>query len=284
MENHWACSSADQNTMRVYHTPEMHGIVSNIIDRFVNSEAETHAFGLRVVTIRNPNWRAKALRYMKPIPVQSSGVQGWLVAKEDAALLLNELGRRSDYREHNSPNLLVHNGQSTVISSMRQRTYTKGVVASTGAWPGYQPEMGVLDEGFSLEFSPLVSLDALSVDAVIKLRLNQIEKMVPVKLDVPTSLSPNQQTQVEVPQLTMCHVHERFRWPVDEVLILSTGVVATPAPTRKSGFMELIPMVNGPPRADALLVIESKGRVPRVVRRTDQPSVARVPQTSHGRY
>ena len=31
-----------------------------MVDRFVNTEAESHAFGMRVVTIGSPNWRAKA--------------------------------------------------------------------------------------------------------------------------------------------------------------------------------------------------------------------------------
>jgi hypothetical protein len=254
--------SAGQHTLRVYHTPEMQAIVGDIVDRFVNSEAETHAFSLRIVTIENPNWRARALRLMTPIPVQSPGVQGWLLAKEDAALLISELRRRTDYREHNAPNLLVHNGQATVISSMRPRTYTKGIIPTANVWPGYQPEMGVLDEGFSLEFSPLVSLDGGTVDAIVKLRLNQIEKMVPVILEVPTdAVSPASQAQVEVPQLTMCNLHERFRWPVDKVLLLSMGVVATPAPGKDNLLTTAIPMLKTPPRADAILFVESKGTI-----------------------
>jgi hypothetical protein len=279
--------SAGQHTLRVYHTPEMQAIVGDIVDRFVNSEAETHAFSLRIVTIENPNWRARALRLMTPIPVQSPGVQGWLLAKEDAALLISELRRRTDYREHNAPNLLVHNGQATVISSMRPRTYTKGIIPTANIWPGYQPEMGVLDEGFSLEFSPLVSLDGGTVDAIVKLRLNQIEKMVPVILEVPTdAVSPASQAQVEVPQLTMCNLHERFRWPVDKVLLLSMGVVATPAPGKDNLITTAIPMLKTPPRADAILLVESKGTIAHAPPTAEAgPATATRPtQTYLGRY
>ena len=96
---------------------------------------------------------------MTPIPVQSPGVQGWLLAKENARLLLSELSRRTDYREYNSSQQLVNNGQSIVISTMRPRSYVRGAIVTQTAWPGYQPEMGTLEEGFSLEFSPLLSLD-----------------------------------------------------------------------------------------------------------------------------
>jgi hypothetical protein len=45
----------------------------------------------------------------------------------------------------------------------------------------------VVDEGFSLEFSPLLSIDRQSIDAILKCQIDQLEKMVPVMLDVPTA-------------------------------------------------------------------------------------------------
>jgi len=96
---------------------------------------------------------------------------------------------------------------------------------------------------------------------VIKLKLCQVEKMRPVMLDVPTSVAPRQRTQVQVPQMTMSNLHERFRWPVDQVLVLSMGVVATPGPTRGNPLTEALALPTGPPRADALLFVECKGPV-----------------------
>jgi hypothetical protein len=94
--------------LRVYHTPEMQAVVADITDRFVNSASTAYGFTLRVATVGNPNWRAKALTMMTPIPVQSPGVQGWILAKENARLLVSELGRRTDYREYNSSQQLVN--------------------------------------------------------------------------------------------------------------------------------------------------------------------------------
>ncbi|HEX5472854.1 MAG TPA: hypothetical protein VFW73_13265 [Lacipirellulaceae bacterium] len=255
--------SANHDVLRVYHTPEMQAVVADIADRFVNSAASAYAFTLRVSTVGNPNWRAKALTMMTPIPVQSPGVQGWLLAKENARLLVADLMRRTDYREYNSPQQLVSNGQSIVISTMRPRSYIRNAVLTQTAWPGYQPEMGTIEEGFSLEFSPLLSLDLASADAVIKLRLNQVEKMVPVKLDLPSTAAPNQRVQIEVPQMTSSNLHERFRWPTDKVLLLSMGVVATPGPTKDNpitdAVTDAVPILKSPPRADALLFIECAG-------------------------
>lgn len=280
--------SADREKLIVYHTPEMHAIVADIADRFVNSSANAHAFTLRVATVRNPNWRAKALSIMTPIPVQSPGVQGWLLAKENARLLVAELGRRTDYREYNSSQQLVSNGQSIVLTTMRPRSYIRGAIATQAAWPGFQPDMGTIEEGFSLEFSPLLSLDLTAADAVVKLRLNQVEKMLPVKLDLPTAVAPNQRVDIEVPQLTMSNLHERFRWPSDKVLLLSMGVVATPGPSKDNPITDAVtgavPLLKTPPRADALLFVESAGIAPP----TGQPPTARaaaLPQQSfQGRY
>lgn len=253
--------SADSRTLRVYHTPQMQAVVAEIVDRFVNSKAETQAFGLQIVTVGDPDWRAKALPLLTPVPVQTQGVQGWLLAKEDAALMLSELSERSDFRLHSSPHLLVNNGQSIVVSTIRPRPYVKGVTLRGGTWPGYEPRMSQIDEGFSLEFSPLLSLDGRTVDAIVKLRLTQVEKMVPVVLEVPTAVAPRQRTQIEVPQITMADLHERFRWPVDQVLLLSLGVVASPAPRAGNPLTDLLPLPTSPGRADALLFIECKGKL-----------------------
>lgn len=279
--------SADQRTLRVYHTPQMQAIVADIVDRFVNSIAEQHGFGLRIVTIESPNWRTRALPLMKSIPVQSPGVQGWILAKEDAALLISELKRRTDYREHNAPHQMVQNGSSLVISTMRPVSYIKGIVRTDQTWPGYQPEMGQFDEGFSMEFSPLLALDTRTVDAVLKLKLTQLEKMLSVRLEVPTQVAPNQRTECQVPQITMVQLHERFRWPTDQVLLLSMGVVAKPGPAKPNFITDNIPLLKSPPRADALLFVESRG--PNTSLPTDttapQPQTAsRIDATFHGRY
>jgi hypothetical protein len=280
--------SANHDVLRVYHTPEMQAVVADIVDRFVNSAASAYGFTMRVATVGNPNWRAKALTMMTPIPIQSPGVQGWLLAKENARLLLSDLARRTDYREYNSSQQLVSNGQSIVLSTMRPRSYIRSAAVTQTAWPGYQPEMGTIEEGFSLEFSPLLALDLASADAVVKLRLNQVEKMLPVKLDLPTTVAPNQRVQIDVPQMTSSNLHERFRWPTDKVLLLSMGVVATPGPTKDNPITDAVtdamPMLKGAPRADAILFVESAGIVAPQPEPTTTRAASLPQQTFQGRY
>jgi hypothetical protein len=281
--------SADRKVLRVYHTPQMQAIVADIVDRFVSTQAQNYGFGLRIITMKNPNWRVRALPLLTSIPVQSTGVQGWIMAREDAAILLAEFRRRTDYREQTTPNQMVLNGQSTVISTMRPINYTKGIIPTQAAWPGYQPEFGQIDEGFSLEFSPLLSTDGRTTDAVVKLKLCQIERMLEVQLETPSQVAQNQRAAVQVPQLTMVQLHERFRWPTDQVLLLSMGVVATPGPDTPNPLVDALPLPKQAPRSDALLMIESTGTISQSTPAAGAPGpaaeTATLPdRTFHGRY
>jgi len=255
--------SAGHRTLRVYHTPPMQAVVADIVDRFVSTEAETRAFGLRVITVEHPNWRARVRKVLRPVQVQTPGVQAWILQREDAALVLAELRRRTDYREHNSPHLLVNNGQSTVISALRARTYVRDVALRPDAWPGFEPEASQIDEGFSLEFSPLLSVDGQMIDAAIRCNIDQVEKMVPVMLEVPTAAAPRQRTKVEVPQLAHFRFHERFRWPENQVLVIGMGMVPVPLPVEGKTLVPGVPLrlPSSPPRGELLVIVESRGKL-----------------------
>lgn len=277
--------SANQRTLRVYHTPEVQAVVADVVDRFVVSQADTHAFGLQVVTLDSPNWRARAQRILRPMPVQTPGTQAWVLSKEDATMLLADLRRRNDYREHSSPQLMVNNGQSTVVHAKRDHSYVKDVKMRPDAWPGFEPETAVIDEGFSLEFSPLLSVDGQTIDAAIKCEIDQVEKLVPVILDVPTPMAPRQRARVEVPQLSHFRFHERFRWPAEQVLLVGMGVTPMPVPADAKSLVpgiSLPPLAAGPARADMLVFVESKGKIGQASR-AGRVGLAE-PKTYQGRY
>jgi hypothetical protein len=248
---------ANGRTLRVYHTPQMQEQVSEIVDRFVNPQTQDQAFGVRLITIGSPNWRAKMQQVLRPVPVQSQGVQAWLLSKEDAAMMTAELQKRTDFREHSSPHLLVQNGQATVISATRPRTYIKEVLLKPEVWPGFQPNMGQIDEGFSVEFKPLLSLDGKMIDAVVKCNIDQVEKLSTVMLDVPTPAAPRQRTEIQVPQVDSVRFAEKFHWPTDMVLVIGFGIVPTPTPPEPTGIR--IPLISQPDHADLLVFIENKG-------------------------
>ena len=252
--------SASRDKLVVYSTPEMHELVRGVVDRFVGSRAEANAFDLQLVTVGSPNWRSKALPLMRAVTVQSPGVDAWLLSPENAAVLISQLRKRTDFHQHKSPNLLIHNGQSQAISRTRPRNYIRSVGIRANSTPGFELQSGQIQEGFSLQISTLFSLDRRSVDAVIKCQIDQVEKFIPVGIDIPGVSAGRQSVQIQVPQLVSWRLHERFRWPADQVLLVSCGVVATPTVDRTRSIG--LPFLGGSTgRADALLFIQNLGTV-----------------------
>lgn len=253
--------SATKRTLRVYHTPEMQAVVADVVDRFVNSEAETNAFELRVVALEQPNWRIRAQRLLRPVSASTPGVQAWLLKKEDTAMLLADLRRRSDYRELNRPQLFVQNGQSVGISLTRPRPYVRDVLLRNDPMAGFDPQGGQIDEGFTLEFSPLLSADARIIDATIKCDMDQLEKLIPVVLDTPAAGGPRQRAQIDVPQIVRSRFHERFRWPVEQVLLVDLGMAPLPPGIDGKPGSGLLALSGPSTRANVLIFLESRGNV-----------------------
>lgn len=274
--------SARRDKLRVYHTPVVHETIDQVVQRFVRSNSDKFLFGVRMMTVANANWRAKAMPRIRPVPTQTAGVEAWLMSREDAAIVLADLRRRNDYREHSSPNLLLANGRTQTIERLRPLAYVRGVRQAAFSSTAPALEMGQIDEGFSLSVSPLLALDQRTVDAVVKLETVQVERLNDVVLNTPTSASPRLTTQIQVPQTSCWRLHERFRWPADEVLLISCGVVAAPSQDNPNLF-PLRAMGPRPPRVDALVALDFKGPVGDVALPEPPPAVAAQPNY-RGRY
>lgn len=279
--------SANKDTLRVYHTAEMQRLVLDIVDRFVSTQGEAQGLGLRLVNVGSPNWRTMAISLLQPVDIKTPGVDAWLVSKENAAVLLGQLRKRTDFRENSSPNMVVQNGQTQTIGRTTPRPYVRSVRIRREVWPGHELEAGQIDEGFSLQISPLLSLDGNTMDATIKCQIDQVEQLVPVPVDVPSLAGGLQRVEIQVPQIVSWRLHERFRWPTNQVLLLSCGVVATPN-GEKMGPLGLPipnPFSSGGGRANALLFVECKGKASQSLMEAQRPA-APTPGGSpnYGRY
>lgn len=262
--------SADRNTLRVYHTPAMQKVVAQLYERFVNGNNDPQVFGLRMITISNPNWRSRALPLMRSAPVQSPGVQAWLMPKENAAIFMAQMRERNDVRETNAVDVALVQGQSQSLEQLRSRNYLREYQPNTtSAWPPFTPVSAEIQEGYKMVFSPLMSLDGKSVDVLVKCDIDQVERLNSVPIDLPSNVGQAQPAQVEVPQIVSWRLHERFRWPSDQIMLLSCGVVAAPTGQINNtllsgnspnlfGINRILPVAQGQ-RTDALLIIEYKG-------------------------
>jgi hypothetical protein len=272
--------AADAKTLRVYHIPEIHAIVADVVDRFLRTGGDTQAVNVRIVSVDGPSWRAKAQQVLRPVPVQTQGIQAWLLAREDASLLGADLRKRMYFRELGSPQLYITSGQSAVLSQTRPRPYTADVVMRSDVWPGYETKASQYDEGFSVEISPLGSLDGKSLDAVIKVSIDQVERMQSLTVDVPSVAAPRQRTKIDVPQISQFRMHDRFRWPVDQVLLVSLGVIPLPSADAavSSGLRLPEALGGGPDRGEVLMFIECRNSA--LVPATAAPAPAAFPGTA----
>jgi hypothetical protein len=252
--------SAEAKVLRVYHTPEVHAVVADVVDRFVQSQGETQNVQVRFVSIGGPSWRVRAQQMLRPVPVQTQGIQAWLIAREDASLLIAELRKRSDFRELSAPQMFIPSGQSGVVSLIRPRQYPADVVMRADVWPGYEVKPAQFDEGMSLEISPLVSLDGRTLDAVLKVNIDQLERLQSLAVDVPSTVAPRQRTELQVPQISHLRLHDRFRWPREAVLVVSLGIVPLPSTTDPApGGIKLPALLGGgPDRGELLLFVDGK--------------------------
>ena len=254
--------SASSTTLRVYHTSEMQETVRGIVERFVHEGSQSHAIGLRLLTVSSPNWRARAVTLMKPIDVKSPGVEGWLLSRENAAMLYQELKGRTDFREHSAPGAQIASGESQTLARTQPRRYSRGVTQRADGL-GYELIPAQIDEGYSLTISPLASVDGKSIDAAIQCQVDQVEKLVPIAIDVPV-VGQGARVQIQVPQLVSWRLNERLRWPADQVLLLSCGVVANPASDAGGPLSLVSPFGASKSRADAMLMIEYRPKATEV--------------------
>jgi hypothetical protein len=280
----------------------MHQIVKSVYERFVNGTIDPQVYSLRVITIGNPNWRQRALAWMRSVEVDSPGVHGWLLNKENAAMLMSMLRNRSDLRETQLPDLVMVNGQSQSIDQLRSRNYVRDFTRQEQPYLAYLPVSDEIQEGYRLQFSPLLSTDLKTVDVFLKCSIDQVERLNSVTIELPTAAGGLQNAQIDIPQLVSWRLQERFRWPADHVLVLSCGVIASPNSAADGtlvgslnqsnglfGLGRVLPSAAGP-RADALLVIEYKGNATTHLPANGQPagpiasSPGSNPSISRGRY
>jgi hypothetical protein len=249
-----ASLSADEASLRCYHTPAMQARVAEIATRFTQDAAAPHRFSVRVLGVGNPSWRNDFRAVMRPIPAATPGVQAWIVSREDAAILMAALRRRSDCQELPTGPVLAANGLPAILAGGRKRQYVQDVVPRPDAWPGWQTLGGTCDEGMAIDIHPLISRDGSAVEAVLRCRIDQIERMAPVVVNVPAA--DRQRVQVEVPQMSAVRVGERFRWPVNQVLVVGLGLVPWPVPGQNA--VPAATLLSDAKRTDVVMVVEPR--------------------------
>jgi hypothetical protein len=181
-------------------------------------------------------------------------VQAWILSREEAAMLVGMLRRRSDCAELPTGPVLAANGLPAVLSGGRSRPYVRDFAPRADAFPGWQPLGATCDEGLSLDVQPLISRDGTAVEAVLRCRIDQIERMAPVGMTPPAA--DGRRVPIEVPQMSAVRIGERFRWPANSTLLIGLGLVPWPVPGQnKAGSPALF---SDAKRTDVVVVVEPR--------------------------
>lgn len=249
---------ANKKQLLVYHTPEIHNVIKPIVDRFVRTRGQAQNLDVNLVAIEKPNWRSQYYTMLQPIDVKSPGVEAWMISKENAAILLGQLSKRSDFKQISGGRLTNHDGQAFVLEKTKPVQFVRSLRWVPNQVPNYQPLLTTLNEGYCLSITALSTLDNNSIEATIKCDVDQLEKLTKVKVNVPGANGNSQVMDLQVPQMASWRLHERFRWPNDQVLLLSCGVVASPEPS-SSGGLRLPGRTPKAKRADAIMFVEYRG-------------------------
>lgn len=254
--------SADRKRVIVYHTPEIQRVVKSILDRFNRTRAQSQVFEINLITVDKPNWRATAYPILQPVEVRSPGIEAFLVSKENAAILQGQLARRGDYKRHSGGRVASPDGQTFVLEKSTPVSYVQALQWTPDQIPNYQPKTETINEGYRLALSCLTSLDNRTIEAIIDCDVDQVEKLTPVKVDVPAPGGVLAQLDLNVPQLVSWRLNERVRWPADQVLLLSCGIVASPEAAQdlpRGGAFQMLSRLQPSKRTNALLFIEFRG-------------------------
>jgi len=246
-----ASLSADAAKLRCFHTPEMQGRVGEIAERFAADAATPHRFSVRVLGVGSPAWRNDMRPMLRPIPAATPGVQAWILSREEAAVLVARLRSRGDCEELPTGAVLAANGIPAVLTGGRKRAYVQDI---TQTGQGWQPVAASCDEGMSIDVHPLIARDGTVVEAVIRCRIDQIERMAQVGMSPPGS--DGRRVPIEVPQMSAVRIGERFRWPAGSTLLIGLGLVPWPVPGQnKAGSPALF---SDAKRTDVVVLVEPR--------------------------
>jgi len=261
--------TANSESLSVYQTKEVQMIVADIVDRFVCPQLWNEVCSLRIVSISRPDWLSRRHAELKPIPIATQGIQGWIMEKSSAQNLLQELGRRGDFRELIPPQPLIAHGIQHNVAVTKKRQYIRDVQPNRSTPHGYAEDRVTIDEGIGLSITPLAMLDGQHMAATVKLDVVQIERMLSTVLEIATPTNPRQRVHVESPQLASFKMDEVVGFPKNKVLLLDLGTVPLPNTAdddTKNVLTEISRSINPARRGNVLIFIESisAGAVPAV--------------------
>lgn len=261
--------SASRERLYVYHNANVQRYVSNIVDRFIDPSKQDVSFSIKVIALQSPEWRLKELQKLSPTSVSIDGtgadVQGWLTEHENMAKITANLERRSDYVLLNGTQKSTPNGKTYGwTSAAPQKIFARDYQLDANSANGYSADKSVVDEGYRIETTPLLSTTGETVEVGFRYNATVVQKTKTFSMRVPTASAPRQQLEVQRPEIVSCDFRGRIAVPRSKAAIVDLGMVPLNLTkkaneTSGTGFMESVSNIVSSKSAyyNVLILIDS---------------------------
>jgi len=256
------CASRTQ--IRAYNSPKILKQVAEVVDQFVEAQADVLSIRVRFLAASDSRWRYSVLPRLTAIGNGPQGQQIWLGSIADTESVINQMQIWQGFKALGDKKVEVLNGQTLRFDNIQKRAFVGSVQRDGAVGLGFQPKVENLDEGVVLRFSPLLGYDGDTLDAAVELSTNLVRKLHQVKVLGPREIGTGE-VAIDVPEVSETRLNQPIRnWPLGQALIISTGI--QPGILQdKGGFLNLKIPGTVPTGTELLVVINADiaGRKPR---------------------
>ncbi|MBQ6157824.1 MAG: hypothetical protein IJJ20_02300 [Thermoguttaceae bacterium] len=238
--------SADKNKLYVYHTAAVQQYISNVLDRFMDTEKKNIVFQIQIFLLDTPDWRTKTASMLHPYPVSRQEISGWILAKADVPAFLQAISKRSDYTELNASRSDVPNTELFGwVLPAQERTYVRDIQVAASSPQGYVSDVHKIDEGYRFEATPLVSTNGEQAEILFSCSSTVVGQTLPVPLKIPTASAPRQILNAETPQIAHTELTDKVSFPLDQAFLLDLGMIPMPEEASVDKPISLSGIVSG---------------------------------------
>jgi hypothetical protein len=252
---------ANRSILRAYHTPNVLKQVAEMVDRFIDAEADLLSVRVRFVAADDPRWRHFVFDNLTPLASGPQGQQVWTLKLEDTASILAQMQVTQSSKLIADRKFELVNGQTVTMHSSLPRNYVAGLQRESAVGLGFQPAVKQLEEGVVLRFSPLLVFEGDGLDAAIDLRSNTIRYLHKTPVLAPREIGPREMT-IDVPEVSETRLNQTISgWPLGRSLLISAGIQPGILQS-KTGFLNLRIPGTYPTSTELLVFIDVEPMAP----------------------
>ncbi len=219
-----AVLSASRTKIRAYNNTAILDQVAEVVERFVDAQADFLSLRVRFVAAADTRWRYAVYKKLNLIGSGPQGQQIWSLPVDEAAMVLTQMQVWQGFRPLADRKFPMINGQTLLMNTSSPRPFTGGMQRDSAVGQGFQPKTEDLEEGVTLRLSPLLSYEGDTLDAAIELTVNNVRSFHQTRVLAPREVGPGE-LKIDVPEVSETRLNQTIKgWPVGQTLLISAGI------------------------------------------------------------